>query len=526
MESIINYTISHVRHQPVFLTNESTIPKKQESSRMSNWWRDHLQVVPEWSQVSEHFQWSWQLHVYGLACLFLVLTCVAFFAILSLRAQLLARPNLSTLNVFLCLLGASRALGLFIDPYGSKEIMPEVITYILWDLAFPSLLSAFSLLHLAFQQVTQVKLVPSRLGNEMCVSVVITSHFCLVISSDILWTLQNSLRMVWLVTQALFTAWGVYLCTVFFCKCLILLRSLAKLPTVFLSRADSTSYDNKGVISLGKLTKQGDSSSNGGLTTSCPKSTRFTPKIRITDENEQTFSYVSDTSQHNSTDVPVSDAPADKHPAPCCNIRMMFKHTDGCDSPRVCPSSPKLRKSSPNHLLGSPITSRDTIIQCQPLMDCQIKEFKKSHRKQSDLEELGPILPKTQQMAPSSPTSSTKGNDACYISTRDDFQFDAHKLKPNKRSNIEKLLRKMVLAAVLGLVVCVLQVYQLVGPHGLSSKHRNAAIVPWFCYQTVYRIIEFLMGCILATITKQSLHPHCCHLYSHTDCKWSNSVFS
>ncbi|XP_076365337.1 uncharacterized protein LOC143254290 [Tachypleus tridentatus] len=211
----------------------------------------------------------------------------------------------------------------------------------------------------------------------------------------------------------------------------------------------------------------------------------------------------------------------------------MCKHTGECDSPRVCPSSPKLRKSSSSHIPGSPITSRDTISQCQPLMDCRIKEFKKGCHRQTDLEELGPILPKTQQMAASSTTSANKGNEARYISARfsdhlnqDDFQFDAHKLKPNRRSSIDKLLRKMVLAAVLGLVVCVLQVYQLVGPHGLSSKHQNAATVLWFCYQTVYRIIEFLMGCVLATITKESLRPHCCHLYSHTDCKWSNSVFS
>ncbi|GLH13550.1 Uncharacterized protein GBIM_18097 [Gryllus bimaculatus] len=35
-----------------------------------------------------------------------------------------ARPFMSTINGFLCLLGASRAACLFIDPYNVKEVRP------------------------------------------------------------------------------------------------------------------------------------------------------------------------------------------------------------------------------------------------------------------------------------------------------------------------------------------------------------------------------------------------------------------
>lgn len=66
---------------------------------------------------------------------------------------------MSTINMFLCILGASRAACLFIDPYNFKNIMPKIIGSIIWDVGFPCVTSAFSLIQLAFLQLTQVILV-------------------------------------------------------------------------------------------------------------------------------------------------------------------------------------------------------------------------------------------------------------------------------------------------------------------------------------------------------------------------------
>ncbi|XP_022246180.1 uncharacterized protein LOC106463063 [Limulus polyphemus] len=447
-------------------TNDSTTLEKLGGSPMPNWWREHIQVAPDWAQVSEDLPWTWQLHTYGLACLFLVLACVAFFTILSLRAQLSARPNLSTLNGFLCLLGASRALGLFIDPYGSKEIMPVVMIPILWDLAFPCLLSAFSLLQLAFQQMTQVKLAPSRLSNETCVSVVITSHFCLAIASDILWTLQNSLMM-----------------------------------SISLVLNGNEKYKNKNQLEKPGPPRKGRESS------------------RIPAEVRKMWRLV-------------TAASVDKHSSACCTISsLMLKHAGDCDTSRACPRSPKSRKISSGSPSGNPAAPLESSSQCQPLMDGQVKESTTNHYRQSEIEEMGPMLP--QHVAKSSGYMSRKGDGIQHLSPRssrhfcqEDFQFDAHKLKPSRQSRVEKLLRKMLLAAILGLTVCVLQVYRIVGPHGLSAGQRNAAVVPWFCYQTLYRVVEFSMGVVLASITRQSLYTHCCHMYTSTGRKRSNSMFT
>lgn len=77
---------------------------------------------PDWSELRQRVQWLWPVHAYGLACLFLGLAVTAFLTALGLRARLSARPHLSTLNVFLLVLGLTRCLCLFLDPYGSRQV--------------------------------------------------------------------------------------------------------------------------------------------------------------------------------------------------------------------------------------------------------------------------------------------------------------------------------------------------------------------------------------------------------------------
>lgn len=85
------------------------------------WWKERVQVAsPDWSELRQRVQWLWPVHAYGLACLFLGLAVTAFLTALGLRARLSARPHLSTLNVFLLVLGLTRCLCLFLDPYGSS----------------------------------------------------------------------------------------------------------------------------------------------------------------------------------------------------------------------------------------------------------------------------------------------------------------------------------------------------------------------------------------------------------------------
>ena len=49
-------------------------------------------------------------------------TCLLFSFSFFSRSLITSRPFMSSINVFLCLLGASRAVSLFIDPYHLKDV--------------------------------------------------------------------------------------------------------------------------------------------------------------------------------------------------------------------------------------------------------------------------------------------------------------------------------------------------------------------------------------------------------------------
>ncbi|KAG0426841.1 hypothetical protein HPB47_026071 [Ixodes persulcatus] len=99
--------------------------------------------------------------------------------------------------------------------------------------------------------------------------------------------------------------------------------------------------------------------------------------------------------------------------------------------------------------------------------------------------------------------------------------------QPQKKcSRVERLLRKTLLAAVLGIVLCCLQGYGVAGPHGMfAAAPRAAAVLPWFAYQTLHRWLEFTMACIMASITRKSLYGNCYRQHSCNE-KYRGSLFS
>lgn len=125
------------------------------------------------------------------------------------------------------------------------------------------------------------------------------------------------IKIIWILTQILFAFWGICLCLTFLFGCFRLLQRISRLPVVLLSSNKETtisetlntklnvaqSVDERVVdpdsitpsLSAAKIDTQtqGDSGQEKPLDK---------PKIKITDENELTVSYASDTpSQHNIT---------------------------------------------------------------------------------------------------------------------------------------------------------------------------------------------------------------------------------
>ncbi|GFU28873.1 uncharacterized protein NPIL_150001, partial [Nephila pilipes] len=84
---------------------------------------------PDWEQAVSELHWVWDLHVYGMASLFSVLSVLCLLTVLRLNAQLSERPHLSSLNIFLGILAFSRLIVLFADPYGSTQVMTVIIVF-------------------------------------------------------------------------------------------------------------------------------------------------------------------------------------------------------------------------------------------------------------------------------------------------------------------------------------------------------------------------------------------------------------
>ncbi|CAL8110429.1 unnamed protein product [Orchesella dallaii] len=269
--------------------------------------------TPELSEVKEEIRWGFMLHSYGFACMFFFLAFYAFFSILNLRSQLSTRPYMSTINSFLCLLGICRSGVLFIDPYGLQKTLPILLGSLLWELGYPCLISSFSLIQIAFLQLTQLDLGPERLRKKTCLSVVITVHFVSVIASAIYTNINVDLTMLKLITQLIFTIWGLFLFGSFLYAGKRVLGVMGGSGSSSNEGSSLTGHNDKGVANLFGMGLLGPGQNLASSLTAALAPTLLqssgsttasssTPKIKITDENDRTVSVASDSSRINDND--------------------------------------------------------------------------------------------------------------------------------------------------------------------------------------------------------------------------------
>ncbi|XP_015601298.1 uncharacterized protein LOC107270635 isoform X3 [Cephus cinctus] len=211
-----------------------------------------LITAPSWFDANQELRWIFLLHTYGFACLFFVLSFYTFFSILNLRSLISSRPFMSTINIFLCLLGASRSGCLFIDPYNLKETMPRVMGSIMWDIGFPCITSAFCLIQLAFLQLTQLKFGPEKIQKESCLSLVITSHFSCIIASDVALAFHNHYIAKYVV-QTVFLIWSILLYLTFLHAGYKVMHLLRTMPNSMLTRDNS--HANQKAQSITRVSK-------------------------------------------------------------------------------------------------------------------------------------------------------------------------------------------------------------------------------------------------------------------------------
>lgn len=171
---------------------------------------------PDWPVAREIWGQAWELHWIGFGILFGLLAIHAFIAVAfaNRRKGFGSKPLFLAINLLLFGLGSTRSAYLLLDPYESRQNGiedPKWLTLLLFGVAYPCLTSAFSLIHLAFLEVTKMQIVPNKLQNVKFLSAVIVLHFIIVFTAETSASIKPELDPLLIVCQSFFIIWGLFL---------------------------------------------------------------------------------------------------------------------------------------------------------------------------------------------------------------------------------------------------------------------------------------------------------------------------
>ncbi|XP_031574306.1 proline-rich transmembrane protein 4-like [Actinia tenebrosa] len=178
--------------------------------------------IPEWDTATVTWEWFWDVHWIGLGCLFTILALYSLWSVLNVARE--SKKRSRVVSIFICsmifVLGSSRALFLFINPYESPQchmlsVCPFILTRILFGLGLPCLTAAFSFIQLVFLQVVKLKLYPRKVQNWKFLLTIVMIHFSLALVIEIVVFLYADWRSLSLVCQAFFIVFSLVLSTSF-----------------------------------------------------------------------------------------------------------------------------------------------------------------------------------------------------------------------------------------------------------------------------------------------------------------------
>ena len=171
---------------------------------------------PDWPVARKIWGVTWELHWIGFGALFglLAIHSLVALALVTKRKGFGRKPLFIAINSLLVTLGFTRAVYLLLDPYESRENGvedPEWLTLLLFGIAYPCLTSAFCLIHLAFLEVTKLRIASSKLQSLKFLSGVIVLHFIIVFTAETSSSIKPELDALLIVCQSFFILWGLFL---------------------------------------------------------------------------------------------------------------------------------------------------------------------------------------------------------------------------------------------------------------------------------------------------------------------------
>ena len=167
---------------------------------------------PDWPEAFAKWQDAWPLHTYGFAAIFTIIALVPPFELLRMHLDKTKMSALkSSLLVTIFIFSSTRALALFVDPYGSTNRFHLIITQLLFSLGHPCIISALSLLLLVLIDTTKMNIAPPKFQRIRFIVPVVISHVALVIVTDFVVVYFLEAKILLLMCQIYFLSLGILL---------------------------------------------------------------------------------------------------------------------------------------------------------------------------------------------------------------------------------------------------------------------------------------------------------------------------
>ncbi|XP_027857743.1 proline-rich transmembrane protein 3 [Xiphophorus couchianus] len=164
-----------------------------------------------WDDMSRTLAFAWELHVFGSASLFVLITALAALGIAgacTLPHTLCDALTLS--NSFLAVAGALRTTLLLVDPYGTRQILPHATLAALHNIPLLLLLWTQVVLALVTLRGIKVTSLPSKLQSPWVVGVLGVSHCTFLLLADLY---SSTLPPAFpLLLQTISLCWGIPFC--------------------------------------------------------------------------------------------------------------------------------------------------------------------------------------------------------------------------------------------------------------------------------------------------------------------------
>ncbi|KAK7886140.1 hypothetical protein WMY93_025761 [Mugilogobius chulae] len=182
-------------------------------------------LVPQytdWNSAMRAWGLAWEVHVYGLGCVFAMLTLASALNLLCLPLRCPSGCGYFALvSLFLLAAGCTRAFSLLYDAYGHLDRLSSTEAYLmLFEAPFPCFTAAFGLVFLLLSMRSRMQLSYSAFQRPCFLACMVTLHFAAAFGPETLLKFyqhkQTLCLFFTLVSRGAFVALAAFLSTAYF----------------------------------------------------------------------------------------------------------------------------------------------------------------------------------------------------------------------------------------------------------------------------------------------------------------------